>query len=259
MICTKPLYKLSALTLILGLAMIAPAQANHQPLITQKVNNAALVTLDGNTRPEATTTNDLGLVDDSMSLNGLQIVMQRSPENEKAFNEYIANLHNPKSANFHRWLSNAQIGTMFGPASDDINRVTDWLKSEGFSVDSVSPDKMVIAFSGNAGMVRTAFHSPLHNLNVNGKAHFANVNDPQMPAALAPVVKGVASLHNFMPHSLAIPRTASTMSAKAKGNGNAGTNFNFLAPADIATIYNFNPLYKAGITRQGTDHRSHRR
>jgi subtilase family serine protease len=142
MICLKPLYPLSALTFILGLAVIAPAQANQQPLITQKVNNAALVTLDGNTRPEATAVNDLGLVGDSMSLNGLQIVMQRSPENEKAFNEYIANLHNPKSATFHKWLSNAQIGTMFGPASDDINRVTDWLKSEGFSVDSVSPDKI---------------------------------------------------------------------------------------------------------------------
>jgi subtilase family serine protease len=251
MICLKPLYPLSALTFILGLAVVAPAQANHQPLITQKVSNASLVTLDGNTRPEATAANDLGLVDDSMSLNGLQMVMQRSPENEKAFNDYIANLHNPKSATFHKWLSNAQIGTMFGPASDDINRVTDWLKSEGFSVDSVSPDKMVIAFSGNAGMVRTAFHAPLHNLNVNGVAHFANVNDPTVPAALAPAIKGVASLHNFMPHPLAIRRTASTMAAMAKGNGNAGTNFNFLSPADIATIYNFNPLYKDGITGKG--------
>jgi hypothetical protein len=50
MIGIKPLYKLSALTLILGLAMIALAQANHQPLITQKVNNAALVTLRGEIR-----------------------------------------------------------------------------------------------------------------------------------------------------------------------------------------------------------------
>ena len=83
MICLKPLYRLSALTFILGLAVVAPAQANHQPLITQKVSNASLVTLDGNTRPEATAANDLGLVDDSMSLNALQIVMQRSRENEE--------------------------------------------------------------------------------------------------------------------------------------------------------------------------------
>jgi subtilase family serine protease len=251
MICAKPLYTLSALTLVLGLATIAPAQANHQPLITQDVSNAVLVTLDGNTRPEVTTANDLGLVDDSMALNGLQLVMQRSPENEKAFNGYIADLHNPTSAIFHKWLTNAEIGTMFGPAPDDITRATDWLRSEGFSIDSVSPDKMVIAFSGNAGMVRTAFHTQLHNLSVNGKAHFANVNDPQMPAALAPVVKGVASLHNFMPHSLAKPRTASTVRAMAKGNGADGTGFNFISPADIATIYNFNPLYKDGITGKG--------
>jgi hypothetical protein len=74
MICIKPLYWLSAITFILGLAVIAPAQANH----------AAFVTPDGNTRPETTAAN-LGLVGDSMSLNALQIVMQRLPEDEEAF------------------------------------------------------------------------------------------------------------------------------------------------------------------------------
>jgi hypothetical protein len=83
MICIKPLYWLSAITFILGLAVIAPAQANHQPLVTHKVN-AAFVTPDGNTRPETTAAN-LGLVGDSMSLNALQIVMQRLPEDEEAF------------------------------------------------------------------------------------------------------------------------------------------------------------------------------
>ena len=246
----KPLYTLPSLALILGLAMIAPAQTNHQPLITQKVDNSHLVVLEGNTRPEATAANDMGLVEDSMPLKGLQMVMQRSPENEKAFTQHIADLHNPKSAVFHKWLTNAEIGTMFGPASDDVNQVTAWLKSEGFSVDAITPDKMTIVFSGNAGMVRTAFHAPLHNLSVDGETHFGNVNDPEMPAALAPAVKGIASLHNFMPHSLAKRRPTITP-ATAKGNGVDGTGFNFLSPADIATIYNFNPLYKAGITGKG--------
>ena len=123
----KPLYTLPSLALILGLAMIAPAQTNHQPLITQKVDNSHLVVLEGNTRPEATAANDMGLVEDSMPLKGLQMVMQRSPENEKAFTQHIADLHNPKSAVFHKWLTNAEIGTMFGPASDDVNQVTAWL------------------------------------------------------------------------------------------------------------------------------------
>jgi hypothetical protein len=97
MIGIKPLYSLSALTFILGLAVIAPAQANHQALVTQKVN-AALVTLDGNTRPETTAANDLGLVDNSMSLNALQIVMQRSLENEKAFTGIATNDSAPLSS-----------------------------------------------------------------------------------------------------------------------------------------------------------------
>jgi hypothetical protein len=32
---------------------------------------------------------------------------------------------------------------------------------------------------------------------VNGEEHWANAGDPQIPAALAPVVRGIVSLHNF--------------------------------------------------------------
>jgi len=241
---------LSALTVILGLATIASAQFRQKPLITEKVDNARMTTLAGNTRPEAIAANDIGVTDDARPLSGLQIVLQRSPEAEQAFNDYLAELHNPKSANFHKWLTNAQIGTMFGPASEDISRVTDWLKTEGFSVTSVSPDATVVEFTGNAGLVRTAFRTALHNYSVDGKTHFANVNNPAIPSALTPVVAGIAKLNDFMPHGMATRRVPSEASAKGV-NGNGGGGYNYLAAADIATIYNFTPLFKAGITGKG--------
>ena len=58
------------------------------------------------------------------------------------------------------------------------SRHSEGLASQGFKVHSVSADRMVIEFSGNAGLVRYAFHTPLHRFSVNGVKHFANMHDP---------------------------------------------------------------------------------
>lgn len=230
-----------------GLATLAQAQTHKTPLI-QSIDNGRRMRLEGNTRPEATAANDLGFSDDSTPMAGLQLVLKRPDSSQKAFEAYVADLHNPASSNFHKWLTNAQIGSLYGPASEDIARVTDWLKSEGFTVKSVSPDATVVEFSGTAGLVRTAFHSSIHKLNVNGRFHHANYNDPDMPAAMAPVVAGIAKLNDFMPHGMATRRVSV---AAAKKNGSAGGGNNYLSAADLATIYNFTPLFRAGITGRG--------
>jgi hypothetical protein len=45
--------------------------------------------------------------------------------------------------------------------------------------------------------VQDAFHTSIRQSSVNGEDHWANSSDPKIPAALAPVVVGVKSLHNF--------------------------------------------------------------
>jgi len=247
--CSRLTCALASLTFALGLATIASAQ-NHNPLITGAINNENRVTLAGNTRPEAIAANDRGLVAASTPIESLQLVLHRSPANEAAFAQYIVDLHNSRSASYHKWLTNAEIGAQFGPALADINKIEDWLTAQGLAVHAISPDRMVIEFSGEAGQVSKAFDAPLHHLAVNGKEHFANYNDPSIPAALAPVVAGVAKLHDFMPHAMNHRRIADSLPG-VKRNGNAGGGSNYLGAADLATIYNFNPLFHAGITGKG--------
>ncbi len=49
--------------------------------------------------------------------------------------------------------------------------------------------------------VSDTFHTQIHKYVVNGKQHFANASDPQIPAAMAPVVAGFVALNDFMPKS----------------------------------------------------------
>jgi len=207
--------------------------------ITRPIDSNSLQTLAGNTRPEANSQNDRGKVADTFAMDHMQLQLQRGPEREQALRNFIDQQQDSPSPNFHRWLTAAQIGQMYGPAPLDIERVTDWLRSAGFTVNTVYPSGMSIDFSGTAGQVLAAFHTEIHRLSVDGKDHIANMSDPQIPEALTPVVAGIVSLHDFRPHSM------------QKARANYRVEFQLVVPADLATIYDLNPAFAAGYTGKG--------
>ena len=213
-------------------------------LITQEVDETRLVTLKGNTRPEANAINDRGAVADDFQMEHMLLQLQRPPEQEQALKQFIDQLHDPASPNFHRWLTAQEFGERFGLAQEDLNTITTWLQSHGFQVNVVYPSGMVIDFSGSAGQVREAFRTEIHTLEVNGVKHIANLSDPQIPAALAPAVAGVVSLHDFLPHRMHKPRPNYTFTS-------GGYTYQAVVPADLATIYNLNPLFSAGYSGRG--------
>jgi subtilase family serine protease len=213
-------------------------------LITKPIDESQLYTLAGNTRGEANAANDQGKVPDTFALEHLLLELQRSPEREQALESFIEQQHDSKSPNFHQWLTAVEIGERYGPSQKDIDTLTGWLRDEGFTINTVHPSGMAIDFSGTAGQVLAAFHTEIHSLSVNGQTHIANMSDPKIPLALAPVITGIQSLHNFWPHSMVKPRVQLT--------GTVDTfQLQLVTPADLATIYDFGPAFSAGITGKG--------
>jgi len=213
-------------------------------LITQEVDETRLVMLKGNTRPEANAINDRGAVADDFRMEHMLLQLQRPPEQEQALEQFTNQLQDPASPNFHHWLSAQEFGERFGLAPEDLTTITTWLQSHGLQVNVAYPSGMVIDFSGSAGQVREAFRTEIHNLEVNGVKHIANMSDPQIPAALAPAVAGVVSLHNFLPHRMQRARPDYTYTYD-------DYTYEAVVPADLATIYNLNPLFRAGYSGQG--------
>jgi subtilase family serine protease len=237
----------AALLLAFLVTLCAPLQANAQPtprLVTQVIDERQTVELTGNTRPEAATANDLGRVDDTLLIDHMQLLLNRPQATEVALEHFIGQLYDPKSGSFHQWLTAEQFGTEFGPASADVAVVTDWLTRHGFTVNHVQTNAMVIDFSGTAEQVRNTFQTEIHNLDVNGVAHIANMSNPRIPEALAGIVHGIVSLHDFTPHTNFKARSGYTFTS-------GGATYQTVVPADLATIYNLRPLFSAGITGQG--------
>lgn len=213
-------------------------------MITQSINTSKLYTLYGNTRAEATAQNDRGKVPDQLLMDHMLLQLRRSPEREQALAALIATQQNAASPYFHKWLTADEFGRLYGPSPRDIQTVSEWLRSNGFTVNTVYPSGMLIDFSGTAGQVLAAFHTEIHQLSVDGQSHIANMTNPRIPEALVPVITGVVSLHDFRPHAMRRPRAKYTASS-------GGETYYPLVPADLATIYDLNPAFSAGYTGQG--------
>ncbi len=257
--------------------------------IAGPINENQLVTLSGNIHPAANSSNDRGPVSPSLAMTDLILVLSRSPEQQAAFDAFVASLNDTNSPNYHQWLTPEQVGEKYGPSTADIATITSWLAGHGFTNAQVTKDRMSIRFSGTAGMVNQTFHTEIHNLVVNGVPHIGNMSDPQIPAAFAPVVVGIKSLHNFFPrpqHHMgqAVQRSSQTgkwvrepspattavrslgttssatlakpaLTAKPEFGISVGGTSPYLvediSPWDFATIYNVAPLWTAGIDGTG--------
>jgi hypothetical protein len=231
--------------------------ASVPPRVTEVVDPEKLVVLQGNTHPLARPEFDRGAVADGQPIRRMLLVLQRSPEQEAELRHLLDEQQTKSSPNFHHWLTPQEFGQRFGPADADIQAVTDWLTSQGFQVSRVAAGRTVIEFSGTAGQVRQAFHTEIHKFALDGEEHFANTSDPQIPAALTPVVKGFASLNNF-PRKPMIRRLGTFQRSKATGEvrplftftTSVGTAYG-VGPYDFATIYNVLPLWNAGTDGTG--------
>src|SRR5215472_15949689 len=243
-----PVVVLAALVAAPSVRAQVASGAPPRPRITQSIDEASRVVLKGNTRPEAVFENDRGAVADDFPVEHMLLQLKRSAEQEKALQQFIDELHTQGSPNFHHWLTAQEFGERFGLAQPDLDMVTAWLRSHGFRVNVVYPSGMVIDFSGTAGQVRQAFRTEIHQLEVNGERHIANTTDPSIPAALAPVIAGVVSLHDFRPRPMVQMRKPRPQFTFTDALGN--TTY-AVVPADLATIYNLNPLFSSGLTGQG--------
>jgi hypothetical protein len=256
---------LALFTLSAGARQDQSPQSAVQPRITQPVDEANRIALKGNTHPLARPEFDRGPAPANLPLNRMLLVLSRSPEQEAALEAMLDQQQDKSSPNYHNWLTPEQFGQQFGPADQDVQAVTSWLQTHGFQVNRVSKGRVVIEFSGTASQLQEAFHTEIHRYAVNGEEHWANSSDPQIPAALAPVVAGVASLNGFPRHPMIhvdgtfskskatgeIKPVKPLLTINGAGCGVKGNCYG-LGPFDFATIYNVSPLWTAATPIDGT-------
>jgi subtilase family serine protease len=219
------------------------AQAAPQNRIARVIDSAQFVPLQGSEHPLAPEF-DRGPVDPSMQMQFVTINFKKSAAQQKALNLLLAQQQDRASANYHKWVTPEEYADRFSISTADIDKVSAWLTSQGFTVSHVARGRTRISFSGSAAQIESVFHSQIHQYEVNGERHYANVGEISVPAALADVVLGFTGLNDFRPKPHLRRMPASPHFTDSPGNF-------ALVPEDFATIYGVKALYDQGIDGTG--------
>jgi len=197
---------------------------------------------------------DQGAVDPSLPLQRILLLLKPSDDQQKALDQFLMDVQDKSSPQYHHWLSPDEFGRRFGVADQDIQTIQSWLTAQGFTLGPVAHNHLMLEFSGTAAQVSSAFQTEIHNYNVKGEMHIANANNPSIPSAFAPVITGFLSLHDFRQkptlHSVQFAGSGSS-STHDRPFINSSTGVHAVAPDDFATIYDIRPLYQAGIDGTG--------
>ena len=201
------------------------------------------VQMSGNVHGLAEPENDLGRADGSRTIERISLNFRLSAAQQADLDQFLAELADRTSPNYHKYLTPAQFANRFGMSNNDISKLVSWIESLGFTNVKVAKNRNQIVFDGTIAQIESAFALEMHHYLVNGEIHLANATNPSVPAALSGAIMYVGHLNDFSPK----PRLKVRPNFTSYVSGN-----HFLTPSDFATIYDVNNFYAANPVIDGT-------
>jgi len=176
------------------------------------------ISLRGNHPVAAETLRQVGRADPNQALHmSITFALRNRAELETLLSEQ----QNPRSPEFHHWLTPKEFNQRFGPREADINLVVDWLRREGFGSVSLRKDERYVSFTGTVAQAEHSFSVSISTFG-HGRV-FANVNDPLIPTRFRAIVGGIHGLDNMAharPASTLLPQSMPTHISTGHGYAN---------------------------------------
>ncbi len=177
--------------------------------------------------------------------NQLRLAIGLPLRKQAALNELLQQLYDPRSANFHKFLTPEQFTEQFGPTEQDYQAVIQFAEGNGLTVAGTHPNRVVLDVEGGVADIERAFQVTLrlHRHPTENRVFYAPDIEPSAPMNLP--VLSVSGLDNFaLPHPKNIPlETETSNGAMPKsGSGSGGT----YAGRD------FRAAYVPGVTLDGS-------
>jgi subtilase family serine protease len=237
-------WKFLAPLLASTLSFAATSSATQADRIAGPIDSSQMVALPNHVSPLAQVRYVQGPIDPARRLNVTMMFVHTAAQ-QSALQQLLAEQQDPKSGNFHKWLTPEQYADSFGLSQNDIAKISAWVESQGLSLVHVARGRDSLTFSGDAAQVQTVLKTQINNYNLSGKIHFANSSPPMIPAALSGIVGGFRGLHNFFPQPQLKRHPDYTFTV-------GSNSYTAIAPGDIAVLYDLNPLYQGTPVIDGT-------
>jgi len=155
--------------------------------------NAQTVALRGTVSPQALKLPTYG---DLPATQTLPLQIWFKPRGQEQLNRLLASQQDPRSPQYHRWLTPQEYASRFGVTQPEFDQVSTWLKGEGFQVTGGSPLDGYIKFSGSTLTIARAFGTSVSKFSPDG-SKFGILKEPQIPTQYENLVGSITGLDNL--------------------------------------------------------------
>jgi subtilase family serine protease len=173
----------------------------------------------------------------------LQLAIHLPLRNQAELTSFLHDLYDPRSPDFHKYLSVSAFTKRFGATAQDYNTVVAWAKSNGFAVKATTPNRRLIALEGSVETINRAFHLKVNYYRhpTEGRTFYSPDREPTVVGLSVPLLQ-ITGMNNYiLPHQM-LKRSAA---ANLSGSGPGGEYL----PSDMrAAYYGKGPLTGAGQT-----------
>jgi xanthomonalisin len=207
----------------------APAAAVGRPMLAPNCPDAVV-------NGQAATTGAVSL------RQRLKLAIHLPLRNQADLTRLLHDLYDPKSPNFHKYMSVSGFTARFGPTAADYNKVVAWAKANGLNVTATTPNRRLVAVEGSVETVNRAFHVKVNNYRhpTGGRTFYSPDREPTAVGLSVPLLQ-ITGMNNYvLPHPML---RHSALAANVAGSGPSGEYL----PSDMrAAYYGNGPLTGAG-------------
>ena len=193
--------------------------------------------------------------------------------NPEELERLLADLQDPDSPQYHRWLTPEQFNARFGRTPQEVKAVSQWLAGQGLRV--MRSSNRGIGATATAAHAEKAFAVALVGL-ADG-ASYSNASEPRIRSQFADIIGSIDGLDNLRHSAPVTTRTrqlgssrlaaarrsgglpgrigpaANAMVGKMSAGSSPASDDTGFGPQDLWTFYDETPPLNGGIDGSGSD------
>lgn len=203
------------------------------------------------------------------AVHSLQLTIALEPRDPVALEAYASAVSSPDSSDYRHFLTTRQFRARFAPTAATVARVKASLRRHGLRPGSLDASGLALNVTASSGQVEHAFSLTLARVRLrDGRDAFYNVQAPALDSDVAADVQAVIGLDTLYPMRTSLDRSSRLLTAQAstgrkvahvdtggpqpcaQAENDAPGSGGYTAD-QIASYYDFSPLYEAGDKGQG--------
>ena len=154
----------------------------------------------------------------------LQLAIGLPLRNQGALGALLAQIYDPASTNYHRYLTPEEFTAQFGPTEQDYQAVVLYAQQNGFRVTATHPNRMVLDVDAAVTDIERTFHVVMQTYQHPTEPRTFHAPDIEPTVDLATPILHISGLENYsLPHPQSRPRPVSAHATPQAGSGLGGS------------------------------------